>query len=126
MFDIDNFKRINDTYGHQVGDIVLKSISQILSRNNRKADVVARYGGEEFVMVLPETTLAGALSKAESCRAAVAAAEIKALDQGVHATVSVGVAAWDRERTIDKYKFIDTADQALYRSKQEGRNRVSS
>jgi diguanylate cyclase (GGDEF)-like protein len=126
MFDIDNFKEINDTYGHQVGDIVLKSISQILSRNNRKTDVVARYGGEEFVMVLPETNLAGALVKAEACRAAVASAEIKALDQVIHTTVSVGVAAWDSDQVLDKYRFIDLADQALYRSKQEGRNRVSS
>ena len=126
MIDIDNFKKINDTYGHQVGDIVLKHISQTLSRNNRKADIVARYGGEEFVMVLPETTISGGLMKAESCRAAIAGTEIKALEQVIRATVSVGVAAWDADQTLDKYQFIDLADQALYRSKQQGKNRVSS
>src|SRR5262249_53070952 len=108
------------------GDIVLKSVSQILTRHNRKADIVARYGGEEFVMVLPETNLCGALMKAESCRAAIQSAEIKALDHIVRTTVRVGVASWESEQTLDKYRFIDLADQALYRSKQEGRNRVSS
>jgi diguanylate cyclase (GGDEF)-like protein len=126
MLDIDHFKNINDTYGHQGGDLVLQAISRLLEQTTRKSDIVARYGGEEFVLVLPETNLQAALTKAENCRSAVETLEMRTGDTVLRATVSAGVAAYDPSRPVTKDELVAAADQALYKSKREGRNRVST
>ncbi len=117
MFDVDHFKDVNDSHGHQCGDIVLKAVGQILKADNRKTDMVARYGGEEFVMILPETGLDGALVKAEACRSLVERTAIRALDKVVYTTISGGVAVWTPKYCGNKYKLLEAADQALYRSR---------
>jgi diguanylate cyclase (GGDEF)-like protein len=125
MLDIDRFKSVNDEYGHQVGDTVLKTIALLLVKNSRGSDVVARYGGEEFVIILPETTLAGAATKGEVCRSALEKTEISIGAKSIHATVSVGVATSEPNQTLSRDELIRAADRALYRSKNEGKNRVT-
>lgn len=126
MLDIDWFKKINDTYGHQVGDLVLKTLSMAFQTMLRNVDIVGRLGGEEFGIVLPETTLDEAIEVAERLRAHIAATEV-ALPAGlpIHFTVSIGVAVRAKKLTnIDM--LIDEADKALYRAKESGRNQVAT
>ena len=123
MLDIDNFKAINDTYGHQQGDVVLKQVARVLRDNSREVDVPARYGGEEMVLILPHTDLEGAYTIAERVRSAVEALRITRLDrQGqLQVSASVGVAA---STEGDKDMLIADADAALYTAKREGKNRT--
>ncbi|MCC6345817.1 MAG: GGDEF domain-containing protein, partial [Nitrospirales bacterium] len=121
MFDIDRFKSINDTYGHQVGDSVLKRVSSLVRGNIRNVDSFGRWGGEEFMVLLPETSLEGATLVAEKLR--------KLLENGsfspVHrVTASFGVAQWKRREAFDS--LTKRADTALYHAKNSGRNRVES
>jgi diguanylate cyclase (GGDEF)-like protein len=127
LFDVDQFKTINDTHGHLCGDTVLKAIANRLIEGSRSTDMVSRYGGEEFGMLLPETDLASAIIKAEACRSAVEATEIRAESSGdvIRVTVSLGVATYDPQRPVSKNTLLGAADAALYRSKCEGRNRVT-
>jgi diguanylate cyclase len=128
MIDIDHFKKFNDTYGHLIGDEVLKMVSKILTNTLKGKDVVARFGGEEFAVLLPSTPLDGALIVADLLRKAISSKELKRRDTGDtigKITVSIGVAAYrPNEDTIPV--FIKRADEALYRSKELGRNRVTS
>jgi diguanylate cyclase (GGDEF)-like protein len=119
LWDIDHFKRINDTYGHDVGDQVLRAISAQLSAHLRLSDTLIRWGGEEFVVVLPETSLAAALLVAERMRVAVAGMH---LADGVRATASFGVSCYDGVEMLEQ--LLQRADQALYAAKSAGRNRV--
>jgi diguanylate cyclase (GGDEF)-like protein len=125
LFDIDHFKRINDEYGHQRGDIALRRIAQTIRRTSRKHDIVARYGGEEFALVLPETNAAGAKLKAEACRTTIERLAIRAEGVVIRATISLGVAVYNPLRPIPKDQLIQAADRALYKSKKDGRNRVT-
>jgi len=118
--DVDYFKQYNDTFGHPAGDAVLVEVGKILSAYARGADLVARYGGEEFVVVLPEANVAGAKTAAERLRATVASH--KEFKRPV--TISVGIATLDAT-SGDRITLIHNADQALYSSKQNGRNRVT-
>ncbi len=123
--DIDHFKRFNDTYGHLVGDKVLRFVATTLKRAVKGRDLVARYGGEEFAIILPETRLAGARSVAEQIRSAVSAGNLK--DKNGDAcygriTVSIGVA--QSASDDDAASLIQRADEALYQAKEKGRNRV--
>lgn len=121
-FDIDFFKKVNDTRGHACGDAVLLAVSRVLSEGVRTQDLVARWGGEEFVAVLPETPLEGALVLAEKLRAAVAASAVPWPDgEPVSVTITVGVAQHGPDG-IDG--TLERADAALYRGKAEGRDRV--
>jgi two-component system cell cycle response regulator len=125
MIDIDHFKRINDTYGHLVGDDVLMALAALLQHEVRSVDLVARYGGEEFVIVLPETREEGAVAFAERIRERIEAHPFS-LDDGPTLTVtaSIGVATFPAPRVATVEDLLMRADQALYRAKAEGRNRV--
>ena len=122
MLDADHFKRINDTYGHQTGDEVLRAISDRCSKTLRSNDVLGRYGGEEFLVVFPETKLDEAGAVAERLRAAVADEPIKIGDNALAVTVSIGLAAFAPGHDVDK--LFQRADSALYTAKQDGRNLV--
>lgn len=125
MIDIDHFKELNDTFGHHVGDQVLRDIASILMKDMREVDTVARYGGEEFVIILPETTEAGAAYVAQRLRRAVEQTRFFAgSPQSIrHLTISIGVAAFDTDAQF-KRDLIEFADAALYSAKRNGRNQV--
>ena len=125
MIDIDHFKRLNDTFGHHVGDQILRDVSLILMKDMREVDTVARYGGEEFVIILPETTQVGALYVAQRLRRAVEQAKFFAGSphEIQHLTISLGVAVYDSDAQF-KRDLIEFADSALYAAKHAGRNRV--
>jgi diguanylate cyclase (GGDEF)-like protein len=124
MIDIDFFKQLNDTFGHHVGDMVLRDVASILVKDMREVDTVARYGGDEFVIILPETTETAAMYVAERLRRAVDQAKsFGGLPRSLHhLTLSIGVAVYDRGARF-KRDLIESADAALYAAKQE-RNRV--
>jgi len=123
MGDIDYFKKVNDTYGHIVGDAVLGEISRILMDSVREIDFVARYGGEEFAILLPETDKGGAILVGERIVRGIASQSLKVFDERLNVTISIGVATYP-ENTFHSDILIETADKALYKAKQEGRNRV--
>lgn len=125
MVDIDFFKKVNDTYGHQVGDSVLKELADIFSRTLRDIDFAARFGGEEFVILLPGINAENALKTAERLRVLVSDARIS-LQQGgvVKITVSIGVASYSAAANNSIEKLIHEADKALYEAKKTGRNKV--
>jgi len=121
LFDIDRFKQINDTVGHQMGDEILKRVARVAAERLRGADVLARYGGEEFIVLLPGSTAQQAAVAAESIREAIAADRIEARTGSIVATISVGLAdALPEQDTLDQ--LIQRADRALYRAKAKGRN----
>jgi diguanylate cyclase (GGDEF)-like protein len=121
MIDLDEFKMVNDEFGHLLGDEVLRQVSSILLSNLRKADVVCRFGGDEFAVLLPETTGENALRVADKIRRAVSAWEFPGVPKQV--TISIGAACLPRHgETRDE--LIKAADDALYRAKQSGRNRL--
>jgi two-component system cell cycle response regulator len=125
MIDLDHFKRINDQYGHLVGDDVLRDVATILRNAVRAVDVVARYGGEEFVVVLPETPDAGAQAFAERLREKVEAHVFNAHPHGTfHVTCSIGMATYPGPHIESGEDLLARADEALYRAKADGRNRV--
>ncbi len=126
LFDIDHFKKVNDTYGHPSGDIVLKQVSALLSDMVRTCDVVARYGGEEFAAILPETDNSGAVVLAERMRSSVEKLDIVANDITIKITISLGVTTFiPKVSATNKADIIDAADKALYQSKETGRNKIS-
>lgn len=125
IFDIDFFKKVNDEYGHQCGDNVLKEVSSCVNTIVRDCDIFARYGGEEFCCILPETDLASSLQVAERIRKAVEELQTLFGDQEIKVTVSLGVSELNEEiDTLDK--LLQIADQALYRAKKNGRNRTEA
>ena len=125
MIDIDHFKVLNDTFGHHVGDQLLRDVTSILVKDMREVDTVARYGGEEFVIILPETTETGAVFVAQRLRRAVDQAKFFAGSPHSvqHLTISIGVAVYDTDAQF-KRDLIEFADAALYAAKHAGRNRV--
>ncbi|MDP2168292.1 MAG: sensor domain-containing diguanylate cyclase [Thermodesulfovibrionales bacterium] len=125
MFDLDYFKKINDTFGHRVGDIVLREFAQLVRRHTRKNDVFARYGGEEFILLLPQTGLQGAVVEAGRLREIINAYRFKAL-KGSKAklTASMGIAACPHKKIKTQDNLIAFADNALFEAKNMGRNRV--
>lgn len=125
MLDIDDFKLINDSCGHLVGDQILREVSNQILTTVRKIDVAARYGGEEFVILLPETTKQGASIIAERLRKNIANLKVNTNDDRVvTTTVSMGIAQFPND-AITAQDIIDAADKALYHSKRNGKNVVS-
>ena len=124
VVDIDHFKSINDTFGHDTGDAILRSVAQLVSSNTRQTDYAARVGGEEFAVLLPETALFEGLQFAEKLRSSVAGTTIRVGDTGHNVTVSIGLANVPHSQVRDANELYRAADQALYRAKANGRNRV--
>jgi diguanylate cyclase (GGDEF)-like protein len=123
MMDLDYFKQVNDTHGHLMGSHVLTEVGAIVARSIRGADVAARYGGEEFVAYLPETDGAGAMQVAERIRGNVEAAAFTLDGRTAHITISSGISLFPAHgRTLRE--LVARADRALYRAKEEGRNRI--
>ncbi|HOO55597.1 MAG TPA: diguanylate cyclase [bacterium] len=125
MMDIDHFKQINDSFGHQQGDMILKEMSKILRRSVRDIDLIARYGGEEFVIILPETPKKNANIVADRIRYSLENYEFKRHgEEPLHATASFGVSGYPDDDIKTQLDLIAKSDEALYRAKKEGRNRV--
>ena len=126
ILDLDHFKKINDEYGHPVGDVVLKEVSKAIENTIRDSDFAARYGGEEFAVLLPETELRGAAILAERLRKAIEQLEIDTNGCRIDVTVSVGVTCYHPSiDKIEKSEIFTQADNALYNSKNKGRNMIS-
>lgn len=124
IFDLDNFKGVNDTYGHPVGDRVLRAVGKVIGKNMRSIDIAARYGGEEFAFILPRTSLSEAAAVAERIRSDISSLEVS-VDAGViKATVSIGLAGFPDSKTANVQELLAFADQALYRAKRGGKDRV--
>ena len=124
MLDIDFFKDSNDTYGHPVGDLILGDVARIIVDNVRMVDMVARCGGEEFAVVLPEIDLKESTAMAERIRKSIESFNFSQGEAPLKVTVSLGVATFP-EYATNKDELIKQADRALYKSKQDGRNRVT-
>lgn len=122
LIDVDYFKRVNDTYGHPIGDMVLQAMVALSTKELREADIFARFGGEEFVLALPHTDKQAAHIVAERIRTAVMNHPIEIENESLHVTISCGIAQCQPTQSIKD--TISQADQALYQAKQEGRNRI--
>jgi diguanylate cyclase len=126
LVDIDHFKEVNDTYGHLVGDKVIRRVGTLLSANVKGKDTVARLGGEEFGVLLPDTPLANAERVGQALRHTVETSRLRRTDTGAplgRVTISIGATVYQPRESLDE--FIERADRALYQSKKGGRNRVS-
>lgn len=123
MFDIDFFKKVNDTHGHLFGDEVLKMIGRVLNTELRSHDIFARYGGEEFVILLPETSTASAHRVAEKLRTLIAGKTVKKDGVTEKITLSCGIATLDKETMKNGNDLIKNADLSMYHAKKTGRNR---
>ena len=124
IVDLDYFKRVNDTYGHEAGDLVLKELGALLLGHIRGSDIACRFGGEEFALVLPEASLEGARQKAEAVRAAIKKLDLNYRDKRIHAlTASFGVALFP-DHADDADALMRIADEALYQAKGAGRDQV--
>jgi diguanylate cyclase (GGDEF)-like protein len=119
FFDVDRFKQVNDSFGHEAGDRVLVGVAQLIQKQLRKTDVFARYGGEEFAILLPQTKREGALALAEKCRLAL---QENSFAEVGSVSASFGVATFEGNETSNQ--FLKRVDQALYQAKASGRNRV--
>jgi diguanylate cyclase (GGDEF)-like protein len=126
MLDIDNFKRVNDTYGHLQGDMVLREVARVLRQSSREIDEPARYGGEEMAVALPQTDLEGAYRFAERVRRRIEALDLPLLDGdgNLKVTASFGAASLRTSPGDGKDALVGAADAALYRAKRSGKNRT--
>ncbi len=123
MIDIDNFKSINDEFGHKAGDAVLKEIAEIIQGSLREVDMAARWGGEEFVAILPRCGKEDALHLAKRILKAVATHDFRSVP-GLRVTISIGIAGVPAPSIDDSDKLLDASDQAMYKAKKNGRNRI--
>ncbi|MDO8464652.1 MAG: GGDEF domain-containing protein [Gallionella sp.] len=120
MLDIDHFKKVNDTHGHDVGDQALVAVAEVLKNGIRNMDILARWGGEEFLVLLPETSMAGAMLIAERIRQQVSQIKLPKIPEGL--TISIGLC--EAKPGMELKAATSLADQALYQAKTDGRNRV--
>ena len=123
MIDIDRFKRINDTYGHQAGDVVISALAHLLRHGLRISDIIGRYGGEEFLVLLPATAEEGAAKKLDALRDEFSQIPFRQLDADFHASFSAGLATLQKDESSQS--IVARVDEALYRAKQSGRNRIA-
>jgi diguanylate cyclase (GGDEF)-like protein len=121
--DIDHFKRVNDTWGHAAGDVVLKHVAQTMKQQTRRIDIAARIGGEEFIILLPDTSVENAQALAERIRASVENTRVSAGDHQIAVTISIGLSTINPDDRTDQVA-LERADLALYAAKHSGRNRV--
>lgn len=123
MFDIDHFKKVNDTYGHQAGDEVIRQVAESLREVKREADIAGRYGGEEFGVILVDTDIVGGLHFAERMRRAIEQSVVRYGAEEIRFTISLGLAEIGGQG--DYTRWLEQSDQALYHAKENGRNRAS-
>lgn len=126
MMDIDDFKKVNDTYGHQAGDDTLIAVSKVIKNTVRHEDIASRYGGEEFVIMLRDTDLDNATIVAERIRSEVENLSIKTKNETIKVTISIGVAEFDDDIDKSTEDVIGRADNSLYISKNNGKNRITT
>jgi diguanylate cyclase (GGDEF)-like protein len=124
IMDIDKFKNINDSFGHNIGDDMIVYMANVLTDQVRESDVVTRFGGDEFVVILPDTSVDAAKMVAERIRAGANSQEFSFEGKPYKITVSIGVACYDGKKTKTPEELLKCADQGLYRAKEGGRNRV--
>jgi len=124
FLDIDHFKKFNDTYGHQLGDVILSGLGRLIQDSIRDGDLAARYGGEEFALILYHADGPAAFQMAERIRKHVEDYEIRNKGKVLKVTISAGVATYPHEEVHDPRGLVECADKALYKAKEEGRNRV--
>ena len=124
MIDVDYFKKINDTYGHMVGNIVLNELSQILLKSVRKSDIVGRYGGEEFGIILPDTSAEEAFCLCERIRSFIENYDFHVGDTVIRLTVSMGLSSKNNTAEVNYNNMVQKADSAMYKAKKLGRNRI--
>lgn len=122
MIDLDHFKQINDTHGHEIGNVVLKRVADILLAEVRTTDVVCRYGGEEFAIIFPETHLNLAIKVADRIREMIAFTPVKSSVGDISVTASMGASVYMKASILPIEEFIDSVDKYLYEAKQSGRN----
>lgn len=122
VLDVDNFKSINDTFGHQCGDLVLSRLAKVLKKELRKSDIIGRIGGEEFSILLIGCNIDSAYEVAERLRKKVEKVNVKFKNKNIKFTISLGVASYEKEETLKE--LINNADKAMYRAKREGKNRT--
>lgn len=126
MFDIDHFKKVNDTYGHLAGDKVLVNITKVIKSILRKGDIFLRYGGEEFCIILPGASKEDSFKLAEKIRHIVMESKVKYADVDIAVTISLGTSSYPEDNTSHDQDLIALADEALYSSKESGRNKTTS
>ena len=126
MFDIDFFKKVNDTYGHMAGDYILKRIAEKANDTVRGEDIMARYGGEEFAIILRGSAMPGAIKLAERIRESVASEIYEFEGNNIPVTISLGVATFEGDNYETQDELMAAADARLYHSKENGRNQVSA
>jgi diguanylate cyclase (GGDEF)-like protein len=124
MLDLDFFKKVNDTFGHQVGDHILTGVARIVEKGIRESDLAARYGGEEFALLLVQTDAQAAVLVCERLRSQLAAYPFQVVDSQVRITASFGLASFPSNLIKEQKELVEAADQALYQAKSGGRNRV--
>ena len=124
LFDLDDFKVINDSFGHPNGDVVLMTVSRLLQENLRRIDIVGRLGGEEFMVIMPHTSSESAFLVAERIRKAVQEWSFTFFDHKISVTLSGGLATYPAPGISGKNDFLKVIDQALYQAKRSGKNRT--
>ncbi len=122
MVDIDHFKAVNDTHGHEIGNQALRHLADILRGEVRTTDIVCRYGGEEFAMIFPETHLNLAVKVADRIRDGISQSPLRLVEGEVNLTASMGASVYMKTSVLDIDSFIDSVDKYLYEAKQSGRN----
>ena len=124
MFDIDHFKKVNDNFGHRVGDIILREFAQLVKMHTRRSDVFARYGGEEFILLLPQTPVKGAVAEAERIRIAIKEHQFDAIRKKIDIAVSIGISCRPHKKIKNYDDLINLADNAMFAAKKKGRDRI--
>ncbi len=125
MLDIDNFKQLNDTYGHLAGDHILKTFAELICEESRVSEFALRYGGEEFLIIFPGASVISCDRVVERMRRKTEALSISFMQHNLHFTFSAGIAAYPGDQINDQTQLVNAADQALYQAKNQGKNQIA-